>query len=115
MTAVPGINWILTLDEAGLTKNQPPTVWWRVDHGRWYLMVFHYQPTGYGDPAWRTAPLPLGTFAAHQTHTLELSWSFTTKSHKGLYPGWGEVNAMNRAYIGMFDVAGDYYPTKRGY
>jgi len=70
-------------------RYDPPTIWWRVDHGGWHRMHFSWIPaSGINSAVWYVQALPLGTFAPGQTHTLELSYSFTRNDAKGLYAGF---------------------------
>ncbi|MEZ0090145.1 hypothetical protein [Streptacidiphilus sp. EB129] len=67
-----------------------PTVWWRVDHGPWKLIhfTFHRGRHNVNAPYWDTSELPMGTFAAHQTKTVEISTSFSALSSNGSYFGY---------------------------
>ena len=92
-SAIRGATYALVIDSKGLWRSVPPTIWWRVDKGSWRLVHFTWRAgAGHADPVWSDEDLPLGNFAAHQTHTLELSYSFAAKAHTGWYTGWAEMN-----------------------
>lgn len=90
-----------------------PTIWWRIDKGSWHLMKFTNLSRPNTTPVWVTGLLPLGTFKAHQTHTLELSYSFSPKAHTGWYSGWAEMTPSNNCRgLGMADTTAYYYSNK---
>ncbi|MFC5908631.1 hypothetical protein [Streptacidiphilus monticola] len=90
---VTGTTWDLFIDQLGLTKSQPPMIWWRIDKGHWHLIHFGWAPPPVkgSEPQWQAFGMPFGTFKPHQTHTLELSWSFSQKAHLGIYPAWADL------------------------
>ena len=83
-----GAEFNIVIDAVRKNAHVPPTLWWRMDNGPWHFMSFTWRP-GYGgdDPTWQSPELGLGTFAAHQTRTVEISTSFSSGSTKGFYPG----------------------------
>jgi hypothetical protein len=81
----------LQMDASGKWRTVPPTVWWRVDSGGWRLIHFTWAAgRAHSDPTWTSPNLNLGTFAPHQTRTLEISTSFVWNAHPGNY--WGSEN-----------------------
>ncbi|MHA6765112.1 hypothetical protein [Streptacidiphilus sp. PAMC 29251] len=113
-TTIRSASFYLMIDAKGLTPHYPPTIWWRMDKGHWHLMSFTWHSgSKYGDPTWVTGQLALGMFKAHQTHTMELSYSFSPKAHVGLYTGWAEMTpSSNCQGLGLAVVTAAYFSNK---
>jgi hypothetical protein len=83
-----GAEFNIVIDAARMNAHVPPTIWWRIDKDPWHLIAFTWHPgSGGADPVWQSPELGLGTFAAHQIRTVEISTSFSTGSTKGFYSG----------------------------
>ncbi|TDU06453.1 hypothetical protein EDD99_5012 [Streptomyces sp. 846.5] len=95
--SAPMVNTVVnfTLRTPGDKLGPAPTVWWRMDTGRWHLMTMHWKPNG-GTKLhlWQSGDTVVGTIPARGARTLEVSLSFAAGSATGDYQAAYLVGAL---------------------
>ncbi|MFC5908635.1 hypothetical protein [Streptacidiphilus monticola] len=84
------VNMMVVVTPGTVRVGPAPTLWWRVDHGSWHRAAFTFQRGGTRAASeWYISGVNIGSFAAHQKRTVELSWSFSAKAQRTWW--WGYV------------------------
>ena len=107
------VNMQVVVTPGTIRVGPAPTLWWRVGHAPWHHASFKFHKgSGHDASVWYIDGVNIGSFAAHQKRTVELSWSFGAKAQRTLWWGYVGLGTAACQKAGFYEQGFSTYAVK---